>query len=99
MGIRPLRQSALLLAISTALFSQVLPPGQLPPGPPPQPGQLGPAPKKVSPSTPEPPPKSEVPPGSRADDPNIPDAGTIRRPVRYVLVPTTVFDPDGHGYV
>jgi VWFA-related protein len=40
-----------------------------------------------------------VPPGSRADDPNIPDNATIRLPVRYVLVPTTVLDPDGHGYV
>lgn len=98
MGIRPLRQSALLLAISTALFSQALPPGQLPPGPPPQPGQLGPAPKKVSPSTPEPPPKREVPPGSAADDVNSSD-NPIRVPVRYVLVPTTVFDRDGHGYV
>jgi VWFA-related protein len=33
-------------------------------------------------------------------DPNITAAGnTIRVPVRYVLVPTTVLDPDGHGYV
>jgi VWFA-related protein len=27
------------------------------------------------------------------------DGTTIRVPVRYVLVPTTVLDPDGHGYV
>jgi VWFA-related protein len=98
MGIRPFRRLAILSAISTALFAQTLPPGQLPPGPPPQPGQLGPAPKKLPANTPEPPPKSEVPPGSVADDVN-PSSDTIRIPVRYVLVPTTVLDPDGHGYV
>lgn len=98
MGIRPFGHLALLSAISTALFAQALPPGQLPPGPPPQPGQLGPAPKKLPPNTPEPPPKSEVPPGSVADEIN-PSNDTIRVPVRYVLVPTTVLDPDGHGYV
>lgn len=98
MGIQPLRYLALLSAISTALCAQALPPGQLPPGPPPQPGQLGPAPKKLPASTPEPPPKSEVPPGSVADEIN-PSEPTIRFPVRYVLVPTTVLDPDGHGYV
>lgn len=98
MGIRPLRYLALLSTISTALCAQALPPGQLPPGPPPQPGQLGPAPKRLPASTPEPPPKSEVPPGSAADDVNPAD-NPIRVPVRYVLVPTTVLDPDGHGYV
>lgn len=98
MGIQPLRYLALLSAISTALCAQALPPGQLPPGPPPQPGQLGPAPKKLPANTPEPPPKSEVPPGSAADDINPAD-NPIRIPVRYVLVPTTVLDPDGHGYV
>jgi VWFA-related protein len=98
MGIRPFRHLAFLFAISTALFAQTLPPGQLPPGPPPQPGQLGPAPKKLPASAPEPPSKSEVPPGSAADDINTSEK-TIRVPVRYVLVPTTVLDPDGHGYV
>lgn len=98
MGIRPFRQFAFLFAISTALFAQTLPPGQLPPGPPPQPGQLGPPPKTLPANKPEPPSKSEVPPGSVADDVNTSDQ-TIRVPVRYVLVPTTVLDPDGHGYV
>ncbi len=99
MGIRPFSHLALLSAISTIIFAQTLPPGQLPPGPPPQPGQLGPAPKKLPPSAPEPPPKSEVPPGSRADQPDNSADKPIRVPVRYVLVPTTVLDPDGHGYV
>lgn len=90
---------ALLYLLAAAVFAQYLPPGQLPPGPPPQPGQLGPPPKKLSPNTPEPPPKSEVPPGSRADVPDGVENNPIRVPVRYVLVPTTVLDPDGHGYV
>ena len=83
--------------LAAVLSAQTLPPGQLPPGPPPQPGQLGPAPEKLPGSTPEP---------RRSDQPNAapqPVAGaspdTIRETVRYVLVPTTVLDPDGHGYV
>ncbi len=76
---------------------QTLPPGALPPGPPPQPGQLGPAPEKPStePSTAP----NTIP--ARASGANEPvNAGdTIRIHVRNVLVPTTVLDPDGHGYV
>lgn len=98
MGIRSFSHLVLLSAISTALFAQALPPGQLPPGPPPQPGQLGPPPKKVPVPKPEPPAKSNEPAGSTADDIDTSDR-TIRVPVRYVLVPTTVLDPDGHGYV
>jgi VWFA-related protein len=70
-----------------------LPPGQLPPGPPPQPGQLGPAPAKLPKSTPEPPPKSTEPVETSSSNPTFTVMG------RDVLVPTTVFDPDGHGYV
>lgn len=88
---------ALLLAMATTGWAQRLPPGQLPPGPPAQPGQLGPAPTTLPQSTPEPPVPSVVPvppPGVQPDqDP------TFRNYVRYVLVPTTVLDPDGHGYV
>lgn len=76
-------------------MAQNLPPGQLPPGPPPQPGQLGPAPKTLPPSQPEPPPPSTEP--SAAIEPTgtlIPGVTT-----RYVLVPASVLDPDGHGYV
>ncbi|HTU44082.1 MAG TPA: VWA domain-containing protein [Bryobacteraceae bacterium] len=85
----------MLLALVSVLAAQTLPPGELPPGPPPQPGQVGPAPEKLPRSTPEPPPRS--------DEPVVPVAGaspdTIRTSVQYVLVPTTVLDPDGHGYV
>ncbi|MBV9759558.1 MAG: VWA domain-containing protein [Acidobacteriaceae bacterium] len=84
----------LLLALAACLSAQTLPPGQLPPGPPPQPGQVGPAPETLPASTPEPPPRSTEP---APTEPASPD--TIRESVRYVLVPTTVLDPDGHGYV
>ncbi len=72
--------------------AQQLPPGQVPPGPPPQPGQLGPAPKKLDPMTPQ--------DGAQAaGDVVDPNAGTIKVNVRQILVPTSVLDPDGHGYV
>jgi len=91
--------AGLLLAFASVLSAQTLPPGQMPPGPPPQPGQLGPAPEKLPPSTPEPPARSDEPgpPPQPAAGTSSPD--TIRESVRYVLVPTTVLDPDGHGYV
>lgn len=91
---------ALLLGVAACASAQILPPGQLPPGPPPQPGELGPAPKTLPPSTPEPRPSEEAtPPGSDGAPQPGSDGTTIRVPVRYVSVPTTVLDPDGHGYV
>jgi VWFA-related protein len=96
MRILPLvRPFGLLSLIAAAIAAQSLPPGQLPPGPPPQPGQLGPPPKQLPKSASEPPPRSMESPAS--SEPG--DGTTIRVPVRYVLVPTTVLDPDGHGYV
>ena len=85
----------LLLGVSVSP-AQTVAPGQLPPGPPPQPGQLGPAPEKsTSPAPSAKPAEPEVPVNQRvSNDPN-----TIRTTIRYVLVPTTVLDPDGHGYV
>ena len=91
---RHLSAPALLLAAATALVAQLLPPGQLPPGPPPQPGQLGPAPKKLPANAPEPPPSSTEP-----VDPSSPASVIPGVTTRYVLVPTSVLDPDGHGYV
>src|ERR1700728_615272 len=87
-----------LLALATALAAQTLPPGQLPPGPPPQPGQVGPAPEKLPAGTPEPAPRSDQP-VARPEPVAGTSPDTIRTSVRYVLVPTTVLDPDGHGYV
>jgi VWFA-related protein len=86
------------LAIGTTGVAQTLPPGQLPPGPPPQPGQLGPAPKTLPPGT-----QGPAPPSAGATSNDVPaPAGTSVIPgvtTQYVLVPTSVLDPDGHGYV
>lgn len=87
----------MLLIAALSAFPQALPPGQLPPGPPPQPGQLGPGPGKLPANVPEPQPKSTEP--SANSQPDEPNDYKIRVPVQNVLVPTTVLDPDGHGYV
>lgn len=82
------------------LSAQTLPPGALPPGPPPQPGQLGPAPDKAvaDPNAATAKPASPVfqPPTEYTTDK---EGFRIPVYVRNVLVPTTVLDPDGHGYV
>jgi VWFA-related protein len=85
--------AALISAALSVASGQILAPGQTPPGPPPPPGQLGPGPdtQRNTPSAPAPAP---VPSNISSSDPN-----TIRTTVKYVLVPTTVLDPDGHGYV
>ncbi len=82
-------------------FAQALPPGQLPPGPPPQPGQLGPAPSTLPPDQPTPNPQQQKIEDQATPSPDATDQGPLigKSVVRYVLVPTTVFDPDGHGYV
>ncbi|HZQ54019.1 MAG TPA: VWA domain-containing protein [Bryobacteraceae bacterium] len=82
--------------VAALSIAQTLPPGQLPPGPPPQPGQLGPPPKPVPKTATEPPPRSMEP--ASPVDPAV-EENRIRIGVRYVLVPVTVLDPDGHGYV
>lgn len=83
----------LFCAVVSFGFAQILPPGQLPAGPPPQPGQLGPAPATLPKSAPEPPPQSTEPVEQ------TPSGQPFGITTRYVLVPTTVLDPDGHGYV
>src|SRR5579863_1813677 len=50
-----------LAGMAAIALGQALPPGQLPPGPPPQPGQLGPAPATLPPSKAEPPPPNTEP--------------------------------------
>lgn len=88
---------AALLALTVVGVGYQIVPGQLPPGPPAQPGQLGSQPAK---STDPAATKPTVGPAVAAP---VPEAGgdetTIRIGVKYVLVPTTVLDPDGHGYV
>ncbi|MBV8553441.1 MAG: VWA domain-containing protein [Acidobacteriaceae bacterium] len=88
---------ALFFAVAAAASPQALPPGELPPGPPPAPGQLGPAPKSPPASAPLATPKSTEPAAN--DVPDDPNNYRIRVKTQNVLVPTTVFDPDGHGYV
>ena len=84
----------LLLATALGAFAQ-LAPGQLPPGPPAQPGQLSTEPKRAPEKKAEPPAKTE----GTAVTPEPIGEDVIRTSVENVLVPTTVFDPDGHGYV
>lgn len=84
----------LLFATAVGALAQ-LTPGQLPSGPPAPPGQLGTDPRK-SPEKTSPAPAENKPP---ATTPEPTGEGVYRLPVENVLVPTTVLDPDGHGYV
>jgi VWFA-related protein len=84
---------AIAFSVLSLTWAQLPSPGQLPSGPPPQPGQLGSAPAKSSDDG------SPAPDDKGAPNEPAPSDGTIRTTVRYVLVPTTVLDPDGHGYV
>ncbi len=81
------------------LSGQALPPGTLPAGPPPKPGQLGPPPEKLPAGTSN---STETPvdtPKPKSTTPDDKDGSLIRVTTQNVLVPTTVLDPDGHGYV
>jgi VWFA-related protein len=82
-----------LAAASVAGLAQIVP-GKLPPGPPAQPGQLGETKNSTKASKPP-----DPEPDATAPEPNRGNGDVIRTSVRYVLVPTTVLDPDGHGYV
>jgi VWFA-related protein len=90
-------RAALLLVATIPALPQALPPGQIPPGPPPAPGQLGPKPTKLPADVPEPQPKSTD--AAANSQPDTPNDYRIRVRTQNVLVPTTVLDPDGHGYV
>lgn len=89
--------AVVLAAGATLTLGQIPPPGQAPNTPPAQPGQLGSsdaAQKKAADAA------AKDNGESTATVPG--DTGTYTLPgvtVRYVLVPTTVLDPDGHGYV
>ncbi len=86
------------VALASVSSAQTIQPGQIPEGPPPQPGALGPAPKKI-------PPVADNGTGTASGNSN--EIGSLdtdsnqpfRITTRTVLVPTTVLDPDGHGYV
>jgi VWFA-related protein len=98
-GLATLLRSALVAFAAGCVFAvwgQLPPPGRESQAPPPQPGQLGPAQKQLPPSEPAP---NE--PNTENQATSLADTGDYRLgvTVRYVLVPTTVLDPDGHGYV
>src|SRR5947209_18339808 len=82
---------ALLVLSATASFAQ-LKPGQFPAGPPPQPGQLGPAPKK--PQSPAATSDATKTDGGNNEE-SVPGGPTFGTSVRYVLVPTTLLVPHG----
>ncbi len=97
-----IRRSALVavaVGCAAVLWGQLPPPGRESQGPPPQPGQLGPAPKTLPPSEPAPNPKEQKVENQATTPVEPSDYRLPGVTVRYVLVPTTVLDPDGHGYV
>jgi VWFA-related protein len=91
-----LKRATLVAAITgaTLAIAQIPPPGKDVNVPPPQPGQLGApdnSPKKADPT------KDGESTATVPGDDGVYKIGGVT--VRYVLVPTTVLDPDGHGYV
>jgi VWFA-related protein len=91
---RRIELPGLLLIFTTFAAAQILPPGQLPPKPPP-PGELGPERAKPQPSPESLPSNTQRTPDSTAGS----DSSTIGVKVRYVLVPTTVVDKDNGNYI
>jgi VWFA-related protein len=96
-GLRTVFTGCLLFGTGVMGLAQIQP-GQVPAGPPAQPGQLGPAPSAAA--------KAKAANATNSQPTVIGDLGvdegpsaTYRVTVRTVLVPTTVLDPDGHGYV
>jgi VWFA-related protein len=81
----------LTLVCSVCLLNAQIVPGQLPSGPPPQPGQLQPPAAKPKPA--------DAKPDQTQQAPSTFQKADITTTTRVVLVPTSVLDPDGHGYV
>jgi VWFA-related protein len=86
--------STLLLSLSSA-YSQLVP-GQLPPGPPAAPGQINTDTKKPAPAET---PSTFTPSTSSKLGEQLAQKSDFNLKVQTVLVPTSVLDPDGHGYV
>jgi len=87
--------SSLVLSLSCAHAQLV--PGQLPSGPPAAPGQVTPDTKK--PATPAEPPSTFTPPPPSKLGAELAQKSDFNITTQRVLVPTSVLDPDGHGYV
>jgi VWFA-related protein len=93
--LRSTRLAACLLAVAlgNTLTAQIVP-GQLPPPAPPQPGQLAEEPSKPGDAKP-----TEAAKDEPGDAPTFQKKSDFVVTTRRVVVPTTVLDPDGHGYV
>lgn len=88
-----------LIAAGVLAWAQIIP-GKLPPAPPagpPQPGQL--APEEETKPAEAPKPQTASTAASEDDKPTFNQKSDFRSTVSRVVVPTTVLDPDGHGYV
>jgi VWFA-related protein len=83
----------IFVAFGSTLSAQIVP-GQLPPSGPPKPGQLADEPAKPTDPKPEEPAKDAA-----GDTPTFQKKSDFVITTRRVVVPTTVLDPDGHGYV
>ena len=77
--------------LAMALSAQIVP-GELPPTGPPKPGQLAAQPTKPAADT-------AAAAKDASDTPTFQKNSDIKVTTRLVVVPTTVLDPDGHGYV
>jgi VWFA-related protein len=86
---------SVLLSIGCA-YAQLVP-GQLPPGPPAAPGQVNTDTKKAPPAPAEDAPSTFTPPSPIAAD--LAKKSDFNITTQRILVPTSVLDPDGHGYV
>ena len=96
MKLRCLSFAFVFAILCVSVHAQIIP-GQLPNNPPPQPGQLGNDTSKPKTTKPETSTEGSTFKKSPSDDQNEPP--NFKLGVRYVLVPTSVLDPDGHGYV
>ena len=92
-GRRVVVRACLTASFFGMLASAQIVPGQLPPTGPPKPGQLADEPSKPAAD------KSAIPDKDSADAPTFQKKSDFNITVRRVVVPTTVLDPDGHGYV
>ncbi len=96
MKLRCLSFAFVFAILCVSLRAQIVP-GQLPNNPPPQPGQLGNDTNK--PKTTKPDATDQGSTFKKSSTGEQSEEPTIKIGVRYVLVPTSVLDPDGHGYV
>jgi VWFA-related protein len=96
MKLRCLAFASVFAILCVSLPAQIIP-GQLPNNPPPQPGQLGNDTTKPKPAQPDA--TNQGSTFKKSPTEEVDEGTKFKLGVRYVLVPTSVLDPDGHGYV